>query len=115
MAIAGLGGPGVEYFAPAAGIRALAILRTGGRYGERLVTHEATFRLIARLRAGFYEHLEPLAPARLQHYRGGDLLSRQGRRGQGGRLHPSPRSRRRDVQSSSRALMRASAPSPLGW
>ena len=76
MAIAGLGGPGVEYFAPAAGIRALAILRTGGRYGERLVTHEATFRLLARLRAWFYEHLEPLAPARLQHYRGGDLLSR---------------------------------------
>ena len=76
MAIAGLGGPGVEYFAPAAGIRALAILRTGGRYGERLVTHEATFRLIARLRAWFYERLEPLAPARLQHYRGGDLLSR---------------------------------------
>ena len=30
MALAGLGGPGVEYFAPAAGIRALAILRTGG-------------------------------------------------------------------------------------
>lgn len=76
MAIAGVGGPGVEYFAPAAGIRALAILRTGGRYGERLVTHEATFRLIARLRTWFYEHLEPLAPARLQHYRGGDLLSR---------------------------------------
>ncbi len=76
MALAGLGGPGVEYFAPAAGIRALAILRTGGRYGERLVTHEATFRLLARLRAWFYEHLEPLAPARLQHYRGGDLLSR---------------------------------------
>lgn len=76
MALAGLGGPGVEYFAPAAGIRALAILRSGGRYGERLVTHEATFRLIARLRAWFYAHLEPLAPARLQHYRGGDLLSR---------------------------------------
>ena len=76
MAVAGIGGPGVEYFAPAAGIRALAILRTGGRYGERLVTHEATFRLIARLRTWFYEHLEPLAPARLQHYRGGDLLSR---------------------------------------
>ena len=76
MAIAGLGGPGVEYFAPAAGIRALAILRTGGRYGERLVTHEATFRLLARLRAWFYAHLEPLAPSRLQQYRGGDLLSR---------------------------------------
>ena len=76
MAIAGLGGPGVEYFTPAAGIRGLAVIRTGGRYLERLVTHEATFRLLARLRSWFYEHLEPLAPARLQHYRGGDLLSR---------------------------------------
>ena len=28
------------------------------------------------LRVWFYEHLEPLAPARLQYYRGGDLLSR---------------------------------------
>ena len=41
-----------------------------------MITHEATFRLLARLRVWFYEHLEPLAPARLQYYRGGDLLSR---------------------------------------
>jgi ATP-binding cassette subfamily C protein CydC len=76
MAIAGLAGTGINYFTPAAGIRGLAILRTGGRYAERLVTHEATFRLLSRLRVWFYEHLEPLAPARLQYYRGGDLLSR---------------------------------------
>jgi ATP-binding cassette subfamily C protein CydC len=76
MALSGLTGQLIEYFTPAAGIRALAILRTGGRYAERLVTHEATLRLLAALRVWFYEHLEPLAPARLQYYRGGDLLSR---------------------------------------
>lgn len=76
MGMAGLGLMTLNYFTPAAAIRGLAVLRTGGRYLERLVTHEATFRLIAELRVWFYRHLEPLAPARLQHYRGGDLLSR---------------------------------------
>ena len=76
MGMAGLGLMTLNYFTPAAAIRGLAVLRTVGRYVERLVTHEATFRLIAALRVWFYRHLEPLAPARLQHYRGGDLLSR---------------------------------------
>ena len=76
MALHGLYGAPIEYFAPAAAIRGLALLRTGGRYLERLVTHEATFRLLAALRVWFYARLEPLAPARLQHHRGGDLMSR---------------------------------------
>ncbi|MBB5373378.1 thiol reductant ABC exporter subunit CydC [Acidocella aromatica] len=76
MALAGHGGPMIEYFTPAAAIRGLAILRTVGRYLERLVTHDATFRLLTRLRVWFYTRLEPLAPARLQQYRSGDLLSR---------------------------------------
>ena len=76
MALSGLGPVPIEYFAPAAAIRGLALLRTGGRYCERLVTHEATFRLLASLRAWFYASLEPLAPARLQLHRGGDLMSR---------------------------------------
>lgn len=76
MAIAGVTGAAINYFTPAAAIRAFAIIRTASRYGERLVTHEATFRLIASLRSWFYEHLEPLAPAVLQNYRSGDLLSR---------------------------------------
>ncbi len=76
MALAGLGTHRIEYFLPAAAIRGLAMTRTFGRYLERVITHEATFRLLARLRVWFYEHLEPLAPARLQYYRGGDLLSR---------------------------------------
>jgi ATP-binding cassette subfamily C protein CydC len=76
MALAGLAGVSMNYFTPAALIRTFAIVRTVGRYAERLVTHEATFRLLAGLRVWFYTHLEPLAPARLQQYRSGDLLSR---------------------------------------
>jgi ATP-binding cassette subfamily C protein CydC len=76
MALAGAAGIGINYFTPAAVIRACAIVRTAGRYGERLVTHEATLRLLSTLRVWFYQRLEPLAPALLEHYRSGDLLSR---------------------------------------
>lgn len=76
MALAGLAGVSMNYFTPAAFIRGLAITRTVGRYGERLVTHEATFRLLSELRVWFYGKLEPLAPAGLQDKQGGDLLSR---------------------------------------
>ncbi len=76
MAIAGATGAAINYFTPAALIRAFAMLRTGGRYVDRLATHEATFRILGGLRLWFFDHLEPLAPARLQLARGGDLLSR---------------------------------------
>jgi ATP-binding cassette subfamily C protein CydC len=76
MAIAGAAGASMNYFTPAALIRGAAIVRTAGRYAERLVTHEATFRLLAELRVWFYARLEPLAPAGLEAYRSGDLLSR---------------------------------------
>ncbi len=76
MALAGAAGVALNYFTPAALIRGFAIARTGGRYVERLLTHEATFRLLATLRVWFYNALEPLAPARLQELRAADLLSR---------------------------------------
>lgn len=76
MAAAGAAGATMNYFTPAAAIRAFAIVRTGGRYLERLVTHEATLRALSRLRVWFYTRIEPLAPGVLQRYRGGDLLSR---------------------------------------
>src|SRR5690606_546830 len=41
---------GFDVFAPAAGIRLLAILRTASRYAERLVTHDATLALLAAMR-----------------------------------------------------------------
>ena len=65
-----------NFMLPAAQIRALAITRTLGRYGERLVTHEATFRVLAELRSWFFQHLIPLVPGRLALLRSGDLLSR---------------------------------------
>lgn len=75
MALAGVAGVSMNYFTPAAMIRATAILRTGGRYLERLVTHEVTFRLLAQLRVWFYRHIEPQVPMIFDACRSGDLLS----------------------------------------
>ncbi len=58
------------------GVRFFGIARGVFRYLERLVSHNVTFRLLARLRVWFYEKLEPLAPARLMEYKSGDLLAR---------------------------------------
>ncbi|WP_339109676.1 thiol reductant ABC exporter subunit CydC [Thioclava sp. GXIMD4216] len=76
MALAGLGRLTLEFFTPAAAIRGLALLRAGARYLERLVTHEATLALIAKLRPWLYTRLVPLAPAGLRGLRHGDLLAR---------------------------------------
>jgi len=65
-----------NFMLPAAQIRALAISRTLGRYGERVVTHEATFRVLAGIRSWFFQQLIPLVPGRLSALRSGDLLSR---------------------------------------
>jgi len=58
------------------GVRFFGISRGVFRYLERYVSHNVTFRLLAKLRVWFYALLEPLAPARLMAYRSGDLLSR---------------------------------------
>lgn len=58
------------------GVRFFGIARGLFRYLERLVSHNVTFRLLARLRVWFYKKLEPLAPARLMEYKSGDLLAR---------------------------------------
>lgn len=76
MALAGATGVAVNYFTPAAMIRAFAITRTGGRYVERLVGHEATLKFVAQLRPWFYTRLETLAPAALEDQQSGDLLAR---------------------------------------
>jgi len=68
--------PAFNFMLPAAQIRALAIIRTLGRYGERVVTHEATFRVLAGIRSWFFRQLIPLVPGRLSALRSGDLLSR---------------------------------------
>ncbi len=76
MAVAGVAKASFNYFFASASIRALAILRTVGRYGERLVTHEAAFRILASLRVWLFKRLIPLAPAGLERYASGDLAGR---------------------------------------
>ncbi|GAB4573181.1 MAG: thiol reductant ABC exporter subunit CydC [Anaerolineae bacterium] len=58
------------------GVRFFGIARAVLRYLERLVSHNTTFKVLARLRVWFYAALEPLAPARLMQMQSGDLLSR---------------------------------------
>ncbi|PWW24428.1 ATP-binding cassette subfamily C protein/ATP-binding cassette subfamily C protein CydC [Geodermatophilus normandii] len=58
------------------GVRLFGISRAAVRYAERLVTHDVTLRLVARVRARVLERLVPLAPAALTGVRGGELLSR---------------------------------------
>lgn len=58
------------------GVRAFGITRAVARYFERLVSHDVTLGLLARLRVGLFRALAPLAPARLQSRRSGDLLGR---------------------------------------
>ncbi len=76
MAIAGSLHYVVDYTLPAAGVRALALLRAAARYVERLFNHDTTLRILSALRVWFFRRIEPLAPARLSARRSGDLLSR---------------------------------------
>ena len=74
-AIAGLGTL-FNFFYPSASVRGLAIGRTLFRYFEKLVTHDATFRILAKLRVQVFEKIIPLSPAVLNLYRNSDLLNR---------------------------------------
>ncbi|HDL19577.1 MAG TPA: thiol reductant ABC exporter subunit CydC [Bacteroidetes bacterium] len=58
------------------GVRFFGISRGIFRYLERLISHEATLRLLSKFRVWFYQGIEPLAPARLIKYKSGDLLNR---------------------------------------
>ena len=65
-----------NYMLPAAGVRGAAIIRTAGRYFERLVSHDATFRVLQHLRVFTFSKLLPLSPAGLARFRQGELLNR---------------------------------------
>ncbi|EIV3800777.1 TPA: cysteine/glutathione ABC transporter ATP-binding protein/permease CydC [Klebsiella aerogenes] len=65
-----------NYMLPAAGVRGAAIIRTAGRYFERLVSHDATFRVLQHLRVATFSKLLPLSPAGLARFRQGELLNR---------------------------------------
>lgn len=76
-AVAGVAGLySFNYMLPAAGVRGTAIARTAGRYFERLVSHDATFRVLQHLRVSTFSKLLPLSPAGLARFRQGELLNR---------------------------------------
>lgn len=70
------GGIAFNFFFPSIGVRIFAFTRTLARYGERIVCHDATFRILERLRIWCYRRIEPLAPAGMGHRQSGDLLNR---------------------------------------
>ncbi|MEQ2025988.1 cysteine/glutathione ABC transporter ATP-binding protein/permease CydC [Xenorhabdus szentirmaii] len=65
-----------NYMLPAAGVRGAAIFRTAGRYGERLVSHDATFRVLAHLRVFAFQKILPLSPGGIARFRQGEVLNR---------------------------------------
>ncbi|ENM5833467.1 cysteine/glutathione ABC transporter ATP-binding protein/permease CydC [Vibrio metoecus] len=65
-----------NYMLPGAFVRGFAMGRTAGRWGERVVTHNATFKLLTDLRVFFFEKLTPLIPGRLSTVRDADMLNR---------------------------------------
>jgi len=58
------------------GVRFFGLGRPIVRYVERLASHDVALRVLGRVRMSFYARIEPLAPAQLDCYREGDLLSR---------------------------------------
>ncbi|MFC6239614.1 thiol reductant ABC exporter subunit CydC [Longivirga aurantiaca] len=58
------------------GVRAFGIGKGVFRYAERMVSHDAAFRVLSRLRLAVYDRLAVVAPAGVPAYRRGDLLER---------------------------------------
>ncbi|MCA0042899.1 thiol reductant ABC exporter subunit CydC [Celeribacter litoreus] len=75
---AGLAGVGAVFdvFRPSAMVRFLAIGRTATRYGERLLTHDATLRALTKLRVGLLSGLSGRSHDRLLRLRGAQALNR---------------------------------------
>lgn len=58
------------------GVRFFGISRGIFRYAERYISHEVTFKLLAKFRVWFFKSVEPLVPSRVSKYKSGDLLTR---------------------------------------
>ncbi|MCA0993940.1 amino acid ABC transporter ATP-binding/permease protein [Alloyangia pacifica] len=76
--LAGIAGIGIAFdvFRPSAGVRGLALGRAAARYGERLLTHDATLRALASLRVTLLQRLERFPVADLRRLRGASALTR---------------------------------------
>jgi thiol reductant ABC exporter CydC subunit len=58
------------------GVRFFGIARPLARYADRLWSHDLALRALGNVRSRFYSRIEPLAPAGLQAFRSGDLMTR---------------------------------------
>lgn len=58
------------------GVRFFGISRGVFRYLERYISHEVTFKLLAKFRVWFFKSLEPIIPSKKKDLTSGDLLSR---------------------------------------
>ena len=72
----GMAGSGMNVFGPSAGVRGLALGRTLTRYGERLMTHDATLRALAVLRVRLLKSFSSAPYLQMLRLRGGETLNR---------------------------------------
>lgn len=100
-AAAGMAGIGILFnvFAPSAMVRLLALGRTAARYGERLLTHDATLRALSQLRIRLLRGLLTRPHAALEHLRANTFLNRV----------------TADIDALDGALLRLVLPSVAGW
>lgn len=77
-AAAGLAGIGIAFnvFQPSAAVRLLALGRTAARYGERMLTHDATLKSLAEIRVRLLTGVLALPFDRLSRLRGAEVLNR---------------------------------------
>ncbi|MBK1635501.1 thiol reductant ABC exporter subunit CydC [Rhodovulum adriaticum] len=75
---AGLAGIGIAFnvFQPSAGVRLLALGRTAARYGERLLTHDATLKSLTDIRVGLLRGVLALPFQTLSRLRGAETMNR---------------------------------------
>lgn len=100
-AAAGLAGMGILFnvFAPSAMVRFLALGRTAARYGERVLTHDATLRAVSNLRVGLLCGLLTRPHRALEQMRAASELNRI----------------TADTQALDGALLRLMLPALAGW
>ncbi|PTW51496.1 amino acid ABC transporter ATP-binding/permease protein [Rhodovulum kholense] len=77
-AAAGLAGIGIAFnvFQPSASVRFLALGRTAARYGERLLTHDATLKALTDIRVALLRGVLALPFQTLSRLRGAETMNR---------------------------------------
>ena len=100
-AAAGMAGLGILFnvFAPSAMVRFLALGRTASRYGERVLTHDATLRALSDLRIRLLEGLLTRPHRELEKLRANAFLNRV----------------TADIDALDGALLRLVLPALAGW